>query len=132
MINLNLILLDLVWICGFSMSYQYDNDSMVGVLLLYIRYNIPTKFLKHYFGTNIENLSAKINLQKRKWFFNGPYNLHKNKLLNHLNYLNFACSKYKKVYDNFILMAGSNVEMRDKGYGRFLFSEQSCIDLILT
>ena len=41
---------------------------MGGGLLLYIRDDIPTKFLKHDFGTNIENLSIEINLQKIKRF----------------------------------------------------------------
>ena len=39
--------------------------------LPYIRDNIPSKLLKHDFGTNIENLSVEINFRKRKWFFNG-------------------------------------------------------------
>ena len=72
-------------ICGFGMPYRYDRNSMGGGLLLYIRDDIPTKLLRHNFGTNIENLSVKINLRKRKWFFNGSYNPHKSKILNHLN-----------------------------------------------
>ena len=50
------------------MPYRYDRDSMVGGLLLYIRDDIPTKLLKHDFGTNIENLSVEINLQKKSGF----------------------------------------------------------------
>ena len=43
-------------ICGFSMSYRYDRNTMGGELLLYIRDDIPTKLLKYPFGTNIQNL----------------------------------------------------------------------------
>ena len=43
-------------ICGFSMPYRYDRNSMGGGLLLYIRDHIPTKLLKHDFGANIENI----------------------------------------------------------------------------
>ena len=89
-------------ICEFSMPCRFDRDSMSGGLLLYIRDNIPAKLLKHNFGTNVGNLPVETNLQKRKWIFNGSDNPHKSKILNHLNYLNFACSKYSKVYDNFI------------------------------
>ena len=64
-------------ICRFSIPYRFDRNSMGGGLLLYIRHDIPTKLLKHDFGTNIENLSVEINLRKRKWFFNGSYNPHK-------------------------------------------------------
>ena len=67
-------------ICGFSMPYQYDRDSMGGGLLLFIR--------DYEFITNIENLSVQINLRKRKWFFNGSYNPHKNKISSHLNCFN--------------------------------------------
>ena len=49
-------------ICGFSMSYRYDRNSMGGGILLYIRDDIPTKLLKHDFGNNIENLSVEINV----------------------------------------------------------------------
>ena len=58
-------------ICGFSMSYRYDRDSVSGGRLLYIRDDFPNEFLKHDFGINIENFSVEINLQKRKWLFNG-------------------------------------------------------------
>ena len=68
MINLNLILLDLVWICGFSMSYEYDNDTMVGVLLLYIRSNIPTKFLKHYLELILKICQLKLIYKKESGF----------------------------------------------------------------
>ena len=54
-------------LCGFSMPYRCDRNPMGGGLLLYVRDDIPTKFLKHDFGTNIENLSVEINLRKRKW-----------------------------------------------------------------
>ena len=67
-------------ICGFSMPYRYERNSMGGGLLLYIRDDIPTKPLKHDFGTNIEYLSIEINLRKRKWFFNGSFNPHKSKI----------------------------------------------------
>ena len=69
-------------ICGFSMPYQYERDSMGGGLLL-TRNDIPTKLFKHDFGTNTENLSVKISSGKRKWFLNGSFNPHKNKFLNH-------------------------------------------------
>ena len=73
------------------MAYRYDKDSVGGGLLLYIRDNIPTIFLKHDFD-----------------------NPHKNKILSHRNYLNLVCSKYNKVYDNLIFMGDFNVAMSDE------------------
>ena len=39
---------------------------MGGGFLFYIRDDIPTKLLKHDFGTNIKNLSVEINSSERK------------------------------------------------------------------
>ena len=47
-----------------SMSYLYDRDSSGVELFSYIRDDIPTKLLKHDFGTNTENCSVEINSQK--------------------------------------------------------------------
>ena len=84
------------------MPFRYDRNLMGGGLLLYIRDDIPMKLLRHDFGTDIKNLSVEINLRKRKRFFNGSYNPHKSKILNHLNYLNLVFNKYSKVYDIYI------------------------------
>ena len=97
------------------------SDSMGGGLLLYIRDDILMKLLKHDFGTSIENLSVEIDSQKRKWFLNGSYKTDKNKISNHLNYLHLACSKYSKVYDDFIFMGDFNVPMHDKAMEDFCF-----------
>ena len=47
-----------------SMSYLYDRDSSGAELFSYIRDDIPTKLLKHDFGTNTEYCSVEINSQK--------------------------------------------------------------------
>ena len=55
-------------ICGFSMPYRYDRNSMGGGLLLYIRDDIPTKLLIHDFRTNIENCQLKLIYEKENSF----------------------------------------------------------------
>ena len=136
-------------ICGFSMPYRYQKNSIGGGLLLYIRDDISTKLLKHDFGTDIENLSAEINLRKRKWFFNGSKIRIKAKFLNHLNYLDLVFNKHSKVYDNFIFMGDFNIAMSDKAMEVFCsfnnlenlntkptcyknHENPTCINLILT
>ena len=69
-------------ICGTSMPYRYDRDSISGGVLLHIRDDIPTKHLKHDIRTNVEILSAEINLRTKKWFFSCSYNPHKSQILN--------------------------------------------------
>ena len=85
---------------------------MGGGLLLYIKGDTQINFWNMIL--ELPYLSVEINLRKRKSFFNDYYNLHKNKISNHLNYLNFLFSKYSKVYDNFISMGNFNVTMSDK------------------
>ena len=70
------------------------------VVEFYFILEMTFQLWKHYFGTNIENLSVETNLRKGKWFFDSPYSPHRNKISCHLNYLNLACSKYSKVYIN--------------------------------
>ena len=125
-------------ICGFSMPYQYDKNSVSG-----------GHFFKHDFGTNIENSSVELDLPKRKRFFNVSCNPHKSKILNHLNYLNIIFTKYSKVYNIFIFMGDFSVTMSNKAMEDFfslnnlesLISKPTCyknhenltcIELILT
>ena len=84
------------------------------VVEFYFILEMTFQLWKHYFGTNIENLPVETNLRKRKWFFDSPYSPHRNKISYHLNYLNLACSKYSKVYDNFISVGDFNIPMSDK------------------
>ena len=126
-----------------------DMIKIQWVVDFYIGDDIPTKLLKHNFWINIEKFSVKINLRKRKSLFNGSYNPHKNKILNYLNYLNLACSKYSKVYDKYIFTGDFNVSMSDKAMEDFcspdnleslikkltyykIHENPTCVDLILT
>ena len=84
------------------MPYRYDRNSMGGRLLLYIRYEIPTKHLKHDFGTNIENLSVEINLQKKvtpqlKMGFQKKLP----KIITYLDYKIFGNAKFSDDVNNF-------------------------------
>ena len=54
-------------ICQFSMPYRYDRNAMGGGLLLYIRDNIPTKLLRHDFGT-MEIFQLKLIYEKENDF----------------------------------------------------------------
>ena len=51
-------------VLALSMSYLYDRDSAGGERFSYIKDDSPTKLLKNDFGTNTENFSVEINLQK--------------------------------------------------------------------
>ena len=55
---------------GFTTPYRYNRNDKEGGHLLYIMEDIPLHLLQCKSQCNIENLSVKINLKKRKWFLN--------------------------------------------------------------
>ena len=73
---------------NFGIPYRLDRNSNGGRLLLYVREDTPSKFLKVKSDRNIESICIEVNLRKRKWFINGSYNPHKNFLLNYFECLN--------------------------------------------
>ena len=54
-----------------GIPYRLDRNSNGGGLLLYVREDIPSKFLKVKSDCNIESICVEVNLSKRKWFING-------------------------------------------------------------
>ena len=55
-------------------AYGLDRNSNGGGLLLYVREDTPSKFPKVKSDCNIKSIYVEVNLRKRKWFNNGPYN----------------------------------------------------------
>ena len=68
---------------GFIAPYRLDRNWKGGGVLLCIREDIPSTLLNSKSKTAIENISAEINLRKRKWL-NCSYNPNKNLISNHL------------------------------------------------
>ena len=91
---------------NFGIPYRLDRNSNGGGLLLYVREDIPSKFLKVKSDCNIESICVEVNLRKRKRFINGSYNPNKSFLSNHLEYLNRIIDEYSKLYQNFLFWGG--------------------------
>ena len=51
---------------NFGVPYRLDRNSNGGGLLLYVRVDIPSKFLKVKSGCNIESICVDVNFSKRK------------------------------------------------------------------
>ena len=68
---------------GFIAPFRLDRNSKGGGVLLCIREDIPPRLLNSKSKTAIENISAEINLRKRKWL-NCSYNPNKHLISNHL------------------------------------------------
>ena len=87
---------------NFGIPYKLNRNSNGGGLLLYVREDIPFKFLKVKSDCKIESISVEVNLRKGKWYINGSYNPNKSFISNHLECLNCIIDEYSKVYQNFL------------------------------
>ena len=134
---------------NFGILYRLDRNSNGGGLLLYVREDIPSKFLKVKSDCNIESICVEVNLRKRKWFINGSYNPNKSFLSNHLECLNRIIDEYSKLYQNFLFLGDFNASVSEKCLEEFCNlngltslikkptcfknpDKPTCIDLILT
>ena len=99
---------------NFGIPYRLDRNSNGGGLLLYVREDIPSKFLKVKSDCNIESICVEVNLRKRKWFINGSYNPNKSFLSNHLECLNRIIDEYSKLYQNFLFLGDFNASVSEK------------------
>ena len=80
---------------NFGIPYRLYRSSNGGRLLLYVRDDIPSMFLKVKSDCNIESIYLEVNLRKRKWFINGSYN-HNSFSSNHLECLNRIINEYSR------------------------------------
>ena len=99
---------------NFGIPYRLDRNSNGGGLLLCVRQDIPSKFLKVKSDCNIESICVEVNLRKRKGFLNGSYNPNKNFLSNHLGCLNRIIDEYSKLYYNFLFLGDFNAAVSEK------------------
>ena len=96
---------------NYGIPYRFDRNSNGGGLLLYVREDIPSKFLKVKSDCNIECICVEVNLRKRKWFINGSFNPNKNFISNHLESLNRIIDEYSKIYQNFLFLGVFNASL---------------------
>ena len=76
---------------GFSKPYRLDRSSNGGGILLYVRDDIPSRFLTDYkIKDNLESLFVEVNIRKKKWLLGYSYNPHKNNISSHLDRENIA------------------------------------------
>ena len=68
---------------GFSNPYRFDRNRSGGVIMFYIREDIPSRLIERKFLTNTEYFFGEINFIKKKWLLCCYCNLRrKNSILN--------------------------------------------------
>ena len=134
---------------GYSTPFRKDRTSKGGVILLYVREDIPCKIIKTETDAYHEGFFIEINLRKKRWLLSCSYNSHKNNIGTHLEIIGKTLDKLSASYDNIILLGDFNVEPEEARMTEFLNmyslknlvsqktcfknpENPSCIDLILT
>ena len=134
---------------NFKIPYRYDRTDRGGGLLLYVRKDIPSKFISVRSLHDIEILVIEINLRKRKWALLGSYNPHRSNIKYHVECLNRILDEISTQYDNYIVFGDFNVSVEEDSMDQFcnlndlknLITQPTCyknfdnptsIDLILT
>ena len=157
--NLNIILLletklddsfsfSAIYVQGYVIPYRFDRNLNGGWLLLYVREDIPSKFLKVKSDCNIESICAEVNLRKKKLFINISYSPNKSFISTHLECLNRIINEYRKMYENFLFLGDFNASINERCTEEFCnlnelislikkltcfknLDKPTCIDLIL-
>ena len=93
---------------NYGIPYRLDRNSNGGGLLLSVREDIPSKFLKVRSDCSIESICLEVNLRKRQWSINGSYSPNKSFIPNHLKCLNRIMDEYSKLYQNFLFFGDFN------------------------
>ena len=111
--------------------------------------DIPSRLIEKKFRNNNEHFFVETNSRKKKWLFCCSYNLHKNSISTHIDFLRRELDLHSSNYKNFLLLGYFNSEMTDSNLKGFcnlyllknLIKKPSCfknpenpktIDLILT
>ena len=131
------------------MPYRLGRNRNGGVVILYVREDIPSKVLrKHLFPNDIEGTFVEINFRKSKWLLSGAYHSPSQSDQYYYDNIEKALDVYCQ-YEKVVLVGDFNVEIGEKCFDDFLFQHElwsendkptcyknphkpSCIDFILT
>ena len=106
---------------GFSEPYHLDRKVNGRGILLNVRENIPTKCSKRITVSNsFEGLFIKLSLKNKKWLLGRLYNVHRDKIISHVNTVSNILEKVWKGYENLILLGGFNAETEEKDMPNFM------------
>ena len=134
----------------FPKPFRLDRTAEGEGILLYIREDIPCKYIKQItLNNSFEGFFVELNLRSEKRLLGSSYNHHKENIASHLSNVSAALDKLCADYENIILLGYFNVEYKEENISEFMSTynlkslvkqktcfknpdNQSCIDLILT
>ena len=99
---------------GFSQPGRLDRSSNGGVILLYVRDEIPSRLITDYkIKDDVEFFFVKLTFRKRSGYSAALCNPNKINIFNDLHHLNKGLYVYMKSYGNILIMGELNSEVRE-------------------
>ena len=135
---------------GFCKPERLYHNSNGGVILLYVRDEIPSRLLNDYkIKDNLELFFVEFNIRNKKWLLGRSYSPHKSNISIHLHHQNKDLDIYLKSYYNILIMGDLNSAVSENCLNCFCNvnslkalnsgptcfkspNNLSCIDLFLT
>ena len=106
---------------GFSKPFRLDRTAKGGRIFLYIREDIPGKYIKKItLNNSFEKFSVGLTLRSKKWLLGSSYNHHEENIASHLSNVSAALDKLCADYENLILLDDFNVEVQEKNISDFM------------
>ena len=106
---------------SFSKLFRLDHTAKGGGILLYIREDIPCRYIKQTILNNsFQGCFVELNLRSKKWLLGCSYNHHKENIASHLSNASVALDKLCRDYENVILLGDFNVEVKEKNISDFM------------
>ena len=90
-------------------TFRLDRNEYEGGILLYVRDDIPSKFISMKNST-IERFFIELNLRKKKWLLCCTYNPNRSFISDHVSTVGNNVDLLLANYKNFFLMGDLNVE----------------------
>ena len=85
----------------FSKPFRLNNTAKGGLILVYIRDDIPCKYIKQITLNNLfEGFFVELNLRCKKWLLGSSYNHLKENIASHLSNVSAALDKLCADYEN--------------------------------
>ena len=86
---------------GFNAPFRIECNSNGGVIMLFLREDIPAK-LRASKTHPVEGLYVAVKLRKQKWLITCPYNPNKFMICQHMETLAKNLDMHSSTYENFI------------------------------
>ena len=103
------------------MPYRFDRNRNGGGVIIYVREDIPSKFLrKNLFPNDREEIFIEINFRKSKWLLCGTYHLPSQSDQCYFDNIEKALGVYCQ-YEKAVLVGNFNAQIGEKCFDDFLF-----------